>query len=79
LPPETITQRNVLAATGIPPETFLELLRERSCPLHITRVGKLRMVDRAPFLAWLRTRTRTDAPETTVHDLAAELGLQRVA
>ena len=52
-PPDTLSQRNVEAATGIPARTFLELMREPSFALPVIRLGKLRLVNRAAFLQWL--------------------------
>jgi len=51
--PETITQRNVEAVTGLPARTFLELLRSPGFPLRVRHIGKLRVVNRAAFVQWL--------------------------
>jgi hypothetical protein len=52
-PPETLTQRNVEAVTGLPARTFLELIRSRGFPLRVRHIGKLRVVNRAAFVQWL--------------------------
>ena len=54
--PDFISQRNVLAAEGIPPRAFLEMLRRPDFTLPIVREGKLRLVARDAFVAWLRGR-----------------------
>jgi len=52
-PPDTITQRNVEAMTGIPSRVYLQLIRASDFPLRVTRLGKLRLVNRLAFVAWL--------------------------
>ena len=52
-PPDTITQRNVESATGVPSRAYLEAVRDPGFPLSVTRLGKLRIVNRAAFIAWL--------------------------
>jgi len=52
-PPDTITQRNVESATGVPPRAYLEAVRDPGFPLAVTRLGKLRIVNRAAFITWL--------------------------
>lgn len=52
-PPDTISQKNVEAATGVPARVYLEAIRERGFPLSVTRLGKLRIVNRAAFVEWL--------------------------
>ena len=51
--PETITQRNVEAVTGLPVRTFLELIRSPGFPLRVHHIGKLRVVNRVAFVQWL--------------------------
>jgi hypothetical protein len=53
-PPETLSQRNVEAVTGIPSRVFLEAVRAPGFPLPVARLGKLRIVGRAAFVAWLQ-------------------------
>lgn len=53
--PELLTQQNVETIAGLPASTYLELLRAAHCPLRVTRLGKLRVVERAPFIAWIRS------------------------
>lgn len=52
-PPDTISQRNVEAMTGIPPRVFLEVVRAPGFPLSVTRLGKLRIVNRIAFVDWV--------------------------
>jgi hypothetical protein len=52
-PPDTISQRNVEAATGVPSRAYLEAVRDPGFPLSVTRLGKLRIVNRAAFITWL--------------------------
>jgi hypothetical protein len=52
-PPETISQRNVEASTGVPSRAYLEAVRDPGFPLAVTRLGKLRIVNRAAFIVWL--------------------------
>lgn len=52
-PADTISQRTVEATTGVPPRAYLEAVRDPGFPLPVTRLGKLRIVNRAAFVAWL--------------------------
>jgi hypothetical protein len=52
-PPETLTQRNIEAVTGVPVRVFLELIRTLGFPLRVRHIGKLRVVNRAAFVGWL--------------------------
>jgi hypothetical protein len=52
-PPDTLTQRNVEAVTGLPPRVYLEVIRTPTFPLRVAKLGKLRIVNRAAFVAWL--------------------------
>lgn len=89
-PPETISQKTVLEVTGIPPRVYLTEIRRPGFPLPVMRLGKLRLVERAAFLAWLRTQTSvrdgdaaandaepTADPEADTDAVLAELGLER--
>ncbi|HMI85122.1 MAG TPA: hypothetical protein VK550_13565 [Polyangiaceae bacterium] len=53
---EIITQRNSLHAIGQQPRHFLETLRRDDFDVPIIPMGKLRGVEREPYLAWLRAR-----------------------
>ncbi len=78
-PPETLSQRNVEAATGIPVRMYLYLLREPTCDVPIVSVGKLRIVQRAPFIEWLmkRAKRRTlEAIPDRADVIAAQVGLR---
>ncbi len=57
--PELLSQRNVEATTGVPSSVFLCILRAPGFPLSVTRLGKLRLVDRAAFVAWLKSGAGT--------------------
>ena len=52
-PPDTISQKNVEAATGVPARVYLESVRDPGFPLSVTRLGKLRIVNRVAFVEWL--------------------------
>jgi hypothetical protein len=84
-PPVTITQHNVKAVCGVEPNTFLrELL-----PLYrvdggkVGERGKLRLVEREPFVRWLlageRAQKETDEKSDAVVRLAERAGLVAVA
>jgi hypothetical protein len=53
-PPALLTQKNVEAATGIPASAFLQLVRAYNG--RVGRKGKLRAVEREPFLDWFLRR-----------------------
>ncbi|MDC3962517.1 hypothetical protein [Polyangium jinanense] len=73
-PPDTISQRNVEAMTGIPPRVFLEVVRAPGFPLPVTRLGKLRIVNRAAFVAWVEQGAfRAAPPPPPIADAAGEL------
>ncbi|MDC3987320.1 hypothetical protein [Polyangium jinanense] len=57
-PPETLSQCNVEAVTGIPRRVFLEAIRAPDFPVPVARLGKLRIVNRAAFVAWLEDNAR---------------------
>ncbi|WP_438040939.1 hypothetical protein [Sorangium sp. So ce128] len=81
-PPELLSQRNVEAVTGIPARVYLDELRKAGFPLKVVRLGKLRLVPRVEFLAWLRaytapTRPANDAPGDSVAAVLAEVGCER--
>ncbi len=52
-PPDTISQKNVEAATGVTARVYLESIRDPNFPIPVTRLGKLRIVNRVSFIAWL--------------------------
>ena len=80
-PPELVSQRTSEAVLGIPRRSFLEAVRMFEAGGGIVaKLGKLRLVDRVAFVAWLRTRREQAAPEADgVAALAAELGYRLVA
>lgn len=70
-PPDTLTQRNVEAVTGLPPRVYLEVIRTPTFPLRVAKLGKLRIVNRATFVEWLE-RQDVDAIPTVGDDVKAE-------
>jgi hypothetical protein len=69
--PEMVSQMNVERVLGLPQRTYLELLREPDCPLPVTPVGKLRLVDRGLLRRWLGVRgkaRRVALPNTPAPD-----------
>jgi hypothetical protein len=57
--PWLVTQANSLAALGIPPRRFRELLRELGLP--VVELGKLRAVEARVFLEAIRKRVPAPA------------------
>ncbi len=53
-PPDLLSQKNVSAVCGIPARRYLELLR--SAPLAVTKLGRLRLVDRLASVELIRSR-----------------------
>ncbi|MGK3959484.1 hypothetical protein WMF38_41365 [Sorangium sp. So ce118] len=84
--PEMLSQKNVETITGIPARVFLDTLRAPGFPLLITKLGKLRLVQREAFVAYLRalaiepaSRRTTEADERTrVAAVLASAGLEPV-
>jgi len=60
--PELLTQRNVESVVGLPAEVYLEVLRSPGFPVPVTKLGKLRVVERVPFLAWVKSYSSPSAP-----------------
>lgn len=83
--PELLSQQNVEAITGIPPRQYLETLRRPDFPVPVAKLGALRLVDRAAFVAWLRSASAdtdkpandADAAEETADDVLRRLGEER--
>ena len=69
-PPETISQRNVEAVTGIPSRIYLGVVRAPEFPLPVTRLGKLRIVNRSAFVAWIERGVRQDGEDVLAADLS---------
>ena len=76
-PPDLVSQANVDAVVGLPGRTYLELLRRPDCSVKITRLGKLRIVHRVEFLAWLRTLP--SAPPSNDPSEGSGAGLEALA
>ncbi len=72
-PPETLTQRNVEAVTGLPARTFLEVIRTPTFPLRVAKLGKLRIVNRAAFVEWLEQWHADTSSENSPATLAREV------
>lgn len=91
--PEFLSQRNVEAVMGIPARVYLETIREDDFPLKVYPLGKLRLVDRVSFAAWLRAprsavkaaaprpgAPANDAPsKPTAESVLAELDCERTS
>ncbi|XXY44987.1 hypothetical protein WME91_33805 [Sorangium sp. So ce269] len=85
-PPEMLSQKNVEAVTGIPARLFLDTIRAPGFPLPVTKLGKLRLVQREAFVTYLRAlasepelRRDTEADERTrVAAVLAAAGLESV-
>jgi hypothetical protein len=83
-PPEMISQRNVEAVTGIPARVYLEEIRSPSFPVPVIKLGKLRLVKRAAFVAYLeslasgpglaRARVEERVDDATVAGVLSEVG-----
>lgn len=84
--PVTLTQKNVEQTTGIPAARFLAIVRRPGFPVPVTELGKLRLVDRVAFVAWLKEQAGADKvpandaapPVDPVDALAAAVGLRTV-
>lgn len=77
-----VSQRTAEAILGMHARAYLDLVRRPDCPVEILRVGKLRLAELAPFVAWLRVlglHSAAESPEPE-HDsedrFLAELGLR---
>ncbi|WP_437303927.1 hypothetical protein [Sorangium sp. So ce388] len=85
-PPEMLSQKNVEAFTGIPARVFLDTIRAPGFPLPVTKLGKLRLVQREAFVAHLRAlasepEVRRDAEadeRTRIAAVLAAAGLESV-
>ena len=82
-PPELVSQKTSEAVLGIPRRAFLDSLPAfRAQGGEVATLGKLRLVDRVAFVAWLRSRgaQRVVDPVRASNDdlVAAELGLRAV-
>ena len=72
-PPETLTQRNVEAVTGLSPRVYLEVIRTPTFPLRVAKLGKLRIVNRAAFVEWLEQRHADECSENSAATSAREI------
>ncbi len=82
-PPRCVSQRTSERVLGLDRRTYLALAREYAAAGgNVLHVGKLRIVEIDPLLAWMRARRMTGAADERsdeVGDLARELGLRAVA
>jgi len=78
-PPEMHPQRNVEAVTGIPARVYLEEIRASGFPLPVVKLGKLRLVNREGFLAYLRSQASRPTPKVNIGRAARRLCLPRLA
>ncbi|WP_437592892.1 hypothetical protein [Sorangium sp. So ce1000] len=84
--PEMLSQKNVESVTGIPARVFLDTIRAPGFPLRVTKLGKLRLVQREAFVAYLEglagdpaSRRDAEADERTrVAAVLAAVGLEPV-
>ncbi|AGP39441.1 hypothetical protein [Sorangium cellulosum] len=89
--PEMLSQKNVESVTGIPARVFLDTIRAPGFPLPVTKLGKLRLVQREVFVAYLQAlacdpasrcsaeadeRTRVAAGLRTKHDAVPGLAVR---
>jgi hypothetical protein len=83
---EMLSQKNVESVTGIPARVFLDAIRVPGFPLPVTRLGKLRLVNREAFVAYLQTmasdpashRAAEQDERTRVAAVLAAAGLEPV-
>jgi hypothetical protein len=85
--PELISQENVELVLGIPQRQYLEILRLPECTVEVIVCGKLRLVRRVEFVAWLcapratcseqQTNDASDGSNASLDALAEEYNLQR--
>ncbi len=66
---EIITQKNSLVTVGQPPRHFLATLHLPDFDVPVIKMGKLRGVEREPYLAWLRTHAVTKPQAPVVPDV----------
>ncbi|WP_441287784.1 hypothetical protein ACSRUE_37615 [Sorangium sp. KYC3313] len=84
--PEMLSQKNVESVTGIPARVYLDTIRGPGFPLAVTRLGKLRLVQREAFVAYLQAlagdpASRRDAEvdeRTRIAAVLASVGLESV-
>ena len=73
-PPDTISQKNVESATGVSARVYLESIRDPNFRIPVTRLGKLRIVNRVAFIAWLEKGAfgKTEQDDAAVEELDNE-------
>ncbi|XXZ55353.1 hypothetical protein WME74_37455 [Sorangium sp. So ce341] len=60
--PEMLSQKNVESVTGIPARVFLDTIRAPGFPVPVAKLGKLRLVRREAFVAYLQALGSDRAP-----------------
>jgi len=79
----SVSQLTSLSVLGIPARAYLDLAREYAAAGGVVlHVGKLRVIELDPLLAWLARRERATAAADKTDEIAAmgaELGLRAVA
>ena len=90
-PAAMLSQLNIEREIGMPARTFLEMIRAPGFPVSVKCVGKLRLVHREDFVAYLDTLTAGPPSNTSrapndargnadeVEDLLREMGYERTA
>ncbi|XXY52718.1 hypothetical protein WME91_16440 [Sorangium sp. So ce269] len=84
--PEMLSQKNVESVTGIPARVFLDTVRAPGFPLPVAKLGKLRLVRREAFVAYLQALASDRAPRrapaederTGIAAVLAAVGLEPV-
>ncbi len=80
-PPDLVSQKTSEAVLGIPRRAFLESLPSYAAAGNeVAKLGRLRLVKREAYVAWLRAQPNAveAAGEDGVQALAAKLGLRVV-
>ncbi len=78
-PPLRVSQRTSEAVMGVHRRAYLDSLAEYAASGgEVLRLGHLRLVAPAEYLAWLGSRGAIAPAERPTDDLAAELGLRAV-
>lgn len=81
--PELISQRNA-SIVGFGAREFLDRIRRPDCPVRVIKVGKLRLVNREEFVAWLyalhaERDTSREQPQDEADAVLSEIGLRPIA
>lgn len=74
-PPIMLSQLNVEAVVAVSVRVYLEAIRAPGFPLPVMKLGKLRLVECAGFVAWLRSQTAAGAAPANDGEPLGHLGL----